>query len=1242
MVKNQEFKMTIQYINTGSGANAGDGDSLRSAFIKVNNNFARFAVLENATIGYTGSFGDTGYTGSSGAYAAIGYTGSAGIPGLLLTVTTTTAFAGVQGQIWFNQVDGRAYIRDNNTWFDLSPSIAPDPSTYLDGLTINGTTISTVDTTASIYVSSDLIPESDNLYDLGSADRQWKSLYVSTNTVYIGGTPLSINANGNLTVNGNPVIGSTRWDATADEPNGCPMFVELNPSHFHAYTQKSHIRLENTGNWDIGSNFHNTGIGSYDGSTLALNALTGSISLNASNNNSWTFGTDGILNFPNNNGQIGQLESPYTGLEFRTGSGADWIGISYGEINDNNTSYFYFDKDGSDYLTANHQAHIQLKNPAHDGHVEWLFGADGTLTTPGDIVLPYGTIGSGTLDGIKLTTDRGTVLFGNTPECVPTLASHFHIMRDDPTTVDLFFGDDLNYVKLPYYSTLTNVGVEINADGYSWQFDKSGVLTLPGGNTRIGNVFGTDGILGSTGTGVGVGSQGIGGYAALQWIDNPEDATSVAAIVVNSPIASTTGTVQIATGLATGPTSDYIWEFGADGTLTIPDDIQDANGSVIRIATTSTAPTRVNGQLWFNTVDGRAYIRYDNTWMDLSPTEVPAPSTYLDGLTISDTTISAIDSTATIIIESGSNMWNFNSTGTLTLPNGSTIGDSEWWSGVPITTARGTIYLGNSPLIGDPSHFHIMKSDQQNIDLFLGDDANFVKLPNAGGVEISSNGSTWAFGADGILQMPPGNETTSGWIQWSHANDDLTNTAGIGFVDHYNIYTGLGLVAPTDTNSAKGIWFGTPTDPTNPFQPETSMVFRGDTLYLPKNGYIKSHDRDYSEYPVIGTTGTSITIQTAITTSTHYNWTFGADGTLTFPDASVQSSAWTGISAFGEGFSLTTSTHKIVTNKLYSTNATQPTQHYRLELDTNGVVILPDQSIINGSTLRGVYGTGELNYTGITIGPNSGNRENTWMYVDAYDAYIATDYANNQYTWKFSSTGTLTVPGNIIPDADSIYSLGSPTRKFKDLYVSTTTIYMGDLVISGSPSTGLTINGNSANSKQTFVGGEGVGPDNCSWIEWAIGTNYLTVRNPGTNFKLIMEGLKTGNTFNAVSPIDLTFTVSSTLWHFDNELTPDNPEYRIGVNETNVSFSGEFIYLLAVPVPERTNALSNGVYSLTLNSTGTVTLPGLLTLPVTTSIPAITTATGTVAVCDGTLWDGGGDGFEHLMIYINDVWTKVV
>jgi hypothetical protein len=155
--------------------------------------------------------------------------------------------------------------------------------------------------------------------------------------------------------------------------------------------------------------------------------------------------------------------------------------------------------------------------------------------------------------------------------------------------------------------------------------------------------------------------------------------------------------------------------------------------------------------------------------------------------------------------------------------------------------------------------------------------------------------------------------------------------------------------------------------------------------------------------------GTLGTLATMSLTANSNSWAFNGNGNLTFPDSTTQSTAFN-ITNFGEGFSLN-GADKIVTNKLYSTNASSPTQHYRLELDTNGVVVLPDQSIINGSTLRGIYGTGELNYTGITIGPDTNHREESWVWVDHTGVSIATEYSTDAYTWKFDNNGSLTLPG---------------------------------------------------------------------------------------------------------------------------------------------------------------------------------------------------------------------------------------
>lgn len=107
--------MTVQYINTGSGPNAGNGDSLRSAFTKINNNFAE------------------------------------------ITATLNSSLATVD-------------LRN---------------------------------------VPTDIIPELDATYHLGSTSSQWKTLFISSSSVYIGGNELTVTAENGVLVNGTPIQGSS-------------------------------------------------------------------------------------------------------------------------------------------------------------------------------------------------------------------------------------------------------------------------------------------------------------------------------------------------------------------------------------------------------------------------------------------------------------------------------------------------------------------------------------------------------------------------------------------------------------------------------------------------------------------------------------------------------------------------------------------------------------------------------------------------------------------------------------------------------------------------------------------------------------------------------------------------------------------------------------------------------------------------------------------------------------------------
>lgn len=106
--------MAIQIINTGSTANAGNGDSLRTAFNKVNTNFAYLGSSSGS--GFTGSRGNLGYSGS------IGYTGSTGTQGVIGFTgsgSTATGYTGSAGSA--GSAGGiKAGPASTSTYIDLS------------------------------------------------------------------------------------------------------------------------------------------------------------------------------------------------------------------------------------------------------------------------------------------------------------------------------------------------------------------------------------------------------------------------------------------------------------------------------------------------------------------------------------------------------------------------------------------------------------------------------------------------------------------------------------------------------------------------------------------------------------------------------------------------------------------------------------------------------------------------------------------------------------------------------------------------------------------------------------------------------------------------------------------------------------------------------------------------------------------------------------------------------------------
>jgi hypothetical protein len=141
--------MTILYINTGTSPNAGNGDTLRTAFNKINNNFKQFS------------------TGSTGAVLIQGSTPPVGYG---------------TGTFWYDTISGRTFIYYQSTWVDASPNIS---NTNTNGTGGGGTSTITVGLINSVdLVQSNTVTNVSNIrFDTESA---FSVTDLGTGTVMIG------------------------------------------------------------------------------------------------------------------------------------------------------------------------------------------------------------------------------------------------------------------------------------------------------------------------------------------------------------------------------------------------------------------------------------------------------------------------------------------------------------------------------------------------------------------------------------------------------------------------------------------------------------------------------------------------------------------------------------------------------------------------------------------------------------------------------------------------------------------------------------------------------------------------------------------------------------------------------------------------------------------------------------------------------------------------------------------------
>jgi hypothetical protein len=252
------------------------------------------------------------------------------LTGIGATISNTAPTMSAGG-IWWNSVDGRAYVKYGNIFIDLSPSLVPDPTTYVGNVSFDDITVTNV---------GNIIPAGNNAYSLGSEAFQWKDLWVSNNTIYINSVPITLGADNVLTVDGNAVL-----------------------------SNDSDTSITTTGN--ITADY-------FFGNGSQLTGISSSSDALVNGNNSFVLDADGNVVFEG----TGIGDGVNRGLVWDYGAVANGVNSQVRQDNDGLTVRAYTVAGGG---ANGYSAPVNITTGQDDNEKYWVFDGQGNLTLPGNI-----------------------------------------------------------------------------------------------------------------------------------------------------------------------------------------------------------------------------------------------------------------------------------------------------------------------------------------------------------------------------------------------------------------------------------------------------------------------------------------------------------------------------------------------------------------------------------------------------------------------------------------------------------------------------------------------------------------------------------------------------------------------------------------------------------------------------------------------------------------------------------------
>ena len=807
--------------------------------------------------GVSGPQGNAGPSGATGEMGPSGATGEMGPSGPQITVISSdTAPSNLDdGNLWFNDTDGRLYIQYAGQWVDANPTAIPAPSTYLGDLTIDGSVITINESTFTISTSG---------------------------TVLVNGEPITA-------VITTATTNSTTVDVAASAPNpsvtGTLWWDENSGNLYIAYNNEWFPATATLGAVGPSGPQGPSGLQGPSGPEITVTTSDTAPS-NLSDGNLWFNTADG------------RTYIQYAG---------QWVDANPSTIPAPSTYLGNLTIDG-DILTLpvggdivdslGHSVIGGLHGPSGPSGPQGGNGLQG-IQGPSGVQGPIGPIG---LQGP--VGPANTAIISDTVPCSPADGSFWFNSTDGRTYVT-YAGQwvDANPTTIPAPSTYLG---DVTIDG--------GVITLP-----------VDGdIVDSTGHSV---LSGLHGPSGVQGVQGPSGPRGIQGLQGTQGLQGLQG--------AQGP-----------------------SGPEITVTTSDTAPSNLaDGNIWYNSQDGNTYVQYAGQWVDANPPVIPAPSTYLGEITVDGSVININDSTLTI-----------NTSGTL-LVNGESIISSSY----QLTSGTAVVSLNANGAVSFPRGSFGPDEDTGAYlvgNNHLGIISNGITLIAGSGynqISLDHNNSTRSSSVTIDFQQEYGGPASAQWV-FDQTDSKLT------FPDNTHQYTAwTGTVAYSNVT-------GTPSMPNF-----GNFAFSGNTL--------------------------SNTLSDASTLQVGGNsWIFGSSGQLTFPNSTVQTTAWTGTVAYSN-----------ITGVPSLTTSTLVNNGYTVSLGSNGNLTIPGSIVfpdISGPTLQLVQNTNLLIRTNATS-TSTNPTIRLANYVQGLSNYgsdikllhdrltIGTREIN---TWTFGTDGTLTLP----------------------------------------------------------------------------------------------------------------------------------------------------------------------------------------------------------------------------------------